>query len=363
MKKPETVFVERIEGSLFPYVVDFFGREALEQLGSILDWGNRYHRQEQFQNWDRVIAMLAQGVDTLYDGWHQDGKRAIHSPQGILRRIQNSLLRCFQNLYRYRRNSTSYGLGSSEIDCVVKHRFSDYQLGLDLANAFHQITPPRINEAVDGAFSKLLLYLMTVDKKIVDGEKKCFERLYFEVLPDEERFAKRVLPQGGPNSSFIFELCLQPLDEKLARVAKKHDLLITRYVDNIQVTSSKPIGIKIHREVERAIEEDFKLNKKKTRKLGRKSMANPLRMLGLIILPEGRIRIRRDRSKKFEAVFHRAIIELMKDPYSPRTKQKVLEADGIIGYLEELRHKPGGEISPRLAKKIHSYKRTKKVSG
>ncbi|MFA6534326.1 MAG: reverse transcriptase domain-containing protein [Patescibacteria group bacterium] len=50
--------------------------------------------------------------------------------------------------------------------------------------------------------------------------------------PTDPRF-RSSLPQGAPTSPRLFDLCLQPLDKKLQRLAKKIGGVYTRYADNI----------------------------------------------------------------------------------------------------------------------------------
>lgn len=94
------------------------------------------------------------------------------------------------------------------------------------------------------------------------------------------------LPQGAPTSPYLANLVFDPIDYILMEFAEKHDLVYTRYADDL--TFSADFGLeKLQEKIITLIEENgFQVNKKKTH-----IMEKPYRKIitGLIVTDEVRV--------------------------------------------------------------------------
>lgn len=97
---------------------------------------------------------------------------------------------------------------------------------------------------------------------------------------------KNRLPLGPSTSPALFELaCLLGFDQELIKIGDKFGLTVTRYVDDIQITSSqKPISGEVVECVRAAASRClFKLNEEKVRFFKAEARTQTLPMLGILL--------------------------------------------------------------------------------
>lgn len=223
-------------------------------------------------------------------------------------------------------------IGKSIRAIALKHLESKplFLLNLDLENAFPNVTLKHYQWAL----------------------WKAIQHSTFEDNTDRERWSKVIntlryfflyedrLPLGPSTSPAIFELCcMLGLDQGLERLMIEKGLIITRYVDDIQISSSDPIPEKTVDEVREIVSQSlFELNEKKTVFISAESRSNTLPMLGLFLdLNNNNIQIKREVRERFRAAIFSLTQELQ--TYSPITwREEVKSAkeailDKVIGRI------------------------------
>ncbi|MEF8847142.1 MAG: reverse transcriptase domain-containing protein [Candidatus Paceibacterota bacterium] len=336
-----------------PSAFDLFGYSAMEELSKFLE-----SEKVDFLAARKIVGkLLNDTIDSFYNTWKMIGGRKIVSPKGALKRIQRETLKELYNFYS-KEGSEISGFGSNFVKLLEVHRFSDYQFSIDLASAFNQINSGKVRRALAPYTEKkeskklnlTLSYLLTVDKtQIGSGNSK--ESLLKSFL--KKCFKKRVIPQGAPTSPFLFELVCLDLDQKLGNLARMLNCEVTRHVDDIQFSSKNPISQDKRETILNVVSQDFVVNNKKSCYFER-SMSRPFTMLGMTILPGGRIRIPRKKSDRYRAVLHQ-ICEKIKDGVKPN-KEAINQVNGIMGFINGLKEVKGIDFRNSLKERIEEFK-------
>lgn len=144
-----------------------------------------------------------------------------------------------------------------------------------------------------------------------------------------------VLPIGFPTSPVISNVCLTPFDNDLENYCAMSDLIYTRYADDIVVSGRnrkalEGLDSKLSETLRHHFGDSLRLNrsKRKLTAVGRKT-----RILGMVILPNGRVTIDMKLKKRVEVLLH----------FFVRNRQKFL--DMSAGDLNAGIQKLGGYIN------------------
>ena len=115
-----------------------------------------------------------------------------------------------------------------------------------------------------------------------------------------------VLPVGFPTSPLISNVCLTPFDNDLESYCRSSDLVYTRYADDIVVSAKSREAL---RDVESKLNDlltyhfsghlKFNRAKRKLTTIGRKT-----KIMGMVILPNGKVTIDMELKKKVEVLLH-----------------------------------------------------------
>ena len=115
-----------------------------------------------------------------------------------------------------------------------------------------------------------------------------------------------MLPIGFPTSPVISNMCLTPFDNDLEHYCVRSDLIYTRYADDIVVSGQNRKALeglerKLNELLMHHFEDKLKQNqsKRKITAIGRKT-----RILGMVVLPNGRVTIDMKLKKKVEVLLH-----------------------------------------------------------
>ncbi|MBI2381211.1 MAG: RNA-directed DNA polymerase [Gammaproteobacteria bacterium] len=238
--------------------------------------------------------------------------------------------------------SFAYRKGATLLQAVVPHARSRAFYQTDLERFFDSITSDLIRSALERAATPVsdltnhidhILSLLTIDGK---------------------------LPIGYSTSPILSNACLLGFDERLAGISKERQWIYTRYADDIIISAGDRQTIEEASEVIESclaaeLGEGFRLNpsKSKLTTIGRK-----VKLLGLVILPNGAIAIDRDIKNRIESWLHfyvrdrSRLAKIFEEERSERMEEGLQRLSGLVSYayaadppyLEKLRAKFGATI-------------------
>lgn len=150
---------------------------------------------------------------------HKARKRVLHVPPPELKRVQKQIKKAFDWL-EWPNYVHGFVKGRSNLTAAAIHRGSGFLLTIDFKNAFDSVTLLQVEEALtrhiglDDTVANMLAELATHNGR---------------------------LPQGSPSSPLLFNLVVLDLDSQVFNFCNEHGFAYTRYVDEIIVSSRKPI--------------------------------------------------------------------------------------------------------------------------
>ena len=185
--------------------------------------------------------------------------RFIDAPQAELKIIQTAILK--KILYKYRAHPIATGFikNKSAIDGAKKHLGQKVLLCVDIHNFFGSIKISQV--------TNLLAYLLPKKKEfagLVKDQVKFHKEV--NILAELLTYKSRV-PQGAPTSPVISNLICLSIDKRLKALEKTFKCTVSRYADDIAVSSKDTLQIKelIHELKTILASRGFRLNKEKTR--------------------------------------------------------------------------------------------------
>jgi len=271
------------------------------------------------------------------------GSRTIYKPSKKLKEF-HSFLNGFllEHLLVNQSVSFAYRKGATLLQAVVPHARSRAFYQTDLEQFFGSITSDLIRSTLERSVTPVsdltghldhILDLLTIDGK---------------------------LPIGYSTSPILSNACLLGFDERLESISKERQWIYTRYADDIIISANDRQSIEA---ASRVIEDclatelrgGFRLNAKKSKftTIGRK-----VKLLGLVILPNGAIVIDRDVRNKIETWLHfyisdRSRLErIFEEERSDGMDEGLQRLSGLISYvyaadpvyMEKLRTKFGTTV-------------------
>lgn len=146
------------------------------------------------------------------------GYRTIDIPSPRLRNLQRKLLRILEIVYACKSPAHGFVKGRSHITNAKNHCNRKMVLNIDLKDFFQQIHFGRVM----GMF-KAKPYAIGYEAAMVIAQIACYHK---------------VLPQGAPTSPIISNMISAPLDNQLMKLARKYNLIYTRYCDDITFSTN-----------------------------------------------------------------------------------------------------------------------------
>lgn len=238
--------------------------------------------------------------------------------------------------------SFAYRKGATLLQAVAPHARSRAFYQTDLERFFDSITSDLVRSVLERAVTPVsdlaehidhILGLLTINGK---------------------------LPIGYSTSPMLSNACLLGFDERLASIGKERQWIYTRYADDIIISAE---GRQAIEDASKVIEsclaaelgDGFTLNPSKTKltTIGRK-----VKLLGLVILPNGAIAIDRDIRHKIESWLHfyvsdrSRLAKIFEDEQSEGMEEGLQRLSGFVSYayaadpsyLEKLRAKFGTTV-------------------
>lgn len=239
-------------------------------------------------------------------------------------------------------SSYAYRKGSNLNQAVLPHTQSKAFFQADFENFFSSINKNLIRKSLEGKetpASDFDGYLDHVLDLITINEK---------------------LPIGYSTSPVISNICLVNFDSALELVCKERNLIYTRYADDIILSADDKKNLEDAEDVilnclNSTVGTEFRINKSKSKltTVGRK-----IKLLGLVILPNGDISVDREVRNRVETWLYFYIKDrarfanLIQDEYNQDIDEGLLKLSGLVSYiasadpayLEKLRTKFGSTV-------------------
>lgn len=242
----------------------------------------------------KIMMILSSGVRSNYSTFDRPkaggGVRTIRTPNEDLMEIQRRINKLILQKQPVSEISQAYVPGSSIAFCADHHWQSRSMVGLDLKDAFGQVS-----------FGKIYLKPRSLKCQIVEGEptytpwapwyvfhqKLAVIELIQQLVDYPNGTGGYFLAQGSPTSPTIFNLACKKMDRRLLRLATNVGGVVTRYGDNIAFSwQEKRVPEKIFNALVRIVKESgFELNDEKTFSIRDGNRGGvPLRLPGVNII-------------------------------------------------------------------------------
>ena len=190
------------------------------------------------------------------------GVRKISSPRGSLKFMLTYLNVIFQAMYEPTDAAMGFVPGRSIADNAAKHVGKKYVFNTDLKDFFPSVRQARIWKIL-----QIKPFFLNVELASVIAGLCCIQ--HPQKKTDRKGKIIGVLPQGSPCSPILTNIVCRNLDRRLQGLAKRFNLIYTRYADDITFSSDYnvfQVESEFMTEFTRiVIDEEFEINDKKTR--------------------------------------------------------------------------------------------------
>lgn len=226
------------------------------------------------------------------------GQRIIAQPAREVKVLQYYLLENLLHRLPVHEIATAYRAGRSIAHNANLHRRNNCLLKLDFVSFFHSITPNDLNRV-----------FRTSNVELEVGDARTINKILF--WSGSKSKTPRFLSIGAPSSPLVSNAVMYDIDVALEEIARNHGVVVSRYADDV-TASADDFGPLL------AFEREFRRLVRRTRhpklefndeKRGLYSKGERRMVTGLIITPESKVSIGRDRKRKISAMIHQAIIE------------------------------------------------------
>lgn len=218
-------------------------------------------------------------------------ERDIIQPSDLLKRVLHFLVK---NVFDYGAIANdvvfSYRKGVNVRHAVIPHSKNRFFFQTDIANFFGSITKYQVEKSVHNGLSKV---------PISDIQK------FADVILDLVSY-KNSLPLGFPTSPAISNMCLLDFDKMMSKQSDKNGVTYTRYADDIILSANDEDAVrneagKINNLLRELVGKKITLNSTKTRYL---RQGQKIKLLGLVVLPNGQVSIDRSDKVEIETMLH-----------------------------------------------------------
>lgn len=214
----------------------------------------------------------------------------------------------------------SYRKGFNSLDAVSKHAHSKYFFQTDIEHFFENLTTPLVRKTI----------LAGAENSPVSDIEKYIDRILELITLNNS------LPLGFSSSPIMSNACLYDFDNKLENYCIRNELIYTRYSDDIIISSLKqePIA-QIETIIEDTLNNTYQgqltLNKQKSKHTRK---GNKVKLLGLAVLPNGKISVDIKIKKEIEILLFHYINDRSKFLDHEKVNQDVTKGiDLLFGYL------------------------------
>ncbi|WP_415015321.1 retron St85 family RNA-directed DNA polymerase [Brevundimonas sp.] len=223
------------------------------------------------------------------------GSRTIAQPSATLKTIQRYLLASKLRAAPVHPAATAYVTGKGIIDNADAHKANRYILKLDFTDFFPSIkVKDWRNYARSGTFTEILI-----------EDSTAYERILFW---GDGGFSPKCLSIGAPTSPHVSNMLMYSFDADVSQAASERGVIYTRYADDLTFSANSRAAIlDTERHVTQLVRKmrspnlSFNESKRGLYGPGERRMVT-----GLIITPERRVSLGRDRKRLISSMVHRA---------------------------------------------------------
>lgn len=254
---------------------------------------------EQHVNWLEKNASILYKVYTIPK---RDGKfRTIEQPTKELKAIQRWLVKRVIAKFPVSECATAYSIGSGIRKNAEAHKESAFTLRMDFQGFFPGFEI--------GSIKKFVLDGIEFVPNLNERDLKFFCNIVC-------RHGRLTI--GAPSSPAITNAMMHSFDQRLLDYCTLNDLVYTRYADDLFISSKSPGKLGVAEQHVRLLAAEFSygkliVNEGKTAFLSRRYRRT---VTGLVITPDGRISLGRERKREIHALVH-------------KFKMGTLEADSV----------------------------------
>lgn len=219
------------------------------------------------------------------------GTRIIEHPSRELKAIQRWIVKTVFDLFPIHKCATAYKKGTSIKINAERHRYTNYTTRYDFLGFFPSFRQERLS-----------LFLSTQNAASEFGLSEQDIEFIGNMICRNGR-----LTIGAPSSPTVSNAMMYAFDQSFANFCDQRDIVYTRYADDLFLSSKKPHSLggledeirRINRSVEHLA---LRINHQKTAYLSRKYGR---RVTGIVITPDRKLSIGRDRKREIKALVHR----------------------------------------------------------
>ncbi|WP_339834683.1 retron St85 family RNA-directed DNA polymerase [uncultured Parvibaculum sp.] len=295
---------------------------------------------------NRIVESAPRRYKEYYIPKRSGGMRLIAQPSRELKVLQRFVLSYALNDLPVHASAMAYAADRNIFDNAKSHRSSDAILKLDFENFFPSIKVRDWHQFLKEKQSG----------KWTDGEVDILSRVLFWGRGVNE---PKCLSIGAPTSPMLSNILLYELDTKIAQLVSSKSVVYTRYADDITISGQSMNAVldierSIYAEVAALKSPRLKFNSKKR---GVYTRAQRRMVTGLILTPESKISIGRERKRAISSLLHKFSLDQL-------TMKDVGYLKGMLAFaianepdfVGRLRSKYGDELIDTVLK-IHLPKR------
>lgn len=268
------------------------------------------------------------------------GTRTIAHPAKELKLIQRIILRNILDKIPVSNIATAYVKDRGIAYNAKMHLRQSWILKLDFTEFFHSIVPTDWDRIVR----------TTNDLKIFSKESDSFHRVLFWGAGGRE---PRCLSIGAPTSPSVSNLICRKMDDWMDEHAKKFDVVVSRYADDITISGDSSAKLlRFERHFVSALESNKGLQLRLNReKRGIYGPGEKKLVTGLVITPDQKLSIGRDRKREISSLVHRYTLGQSDNNTVIRTKGLLAFAVSVEpDFFASLQVKYGTDVISRLMK-------------
>ncbi len=217
----------------------------------------------------------------------------------------------------------SYRKGISTLDAVKPHISSKYFFQTDITSFYSSITQSMIDRVIE--VNRPNLPISDIDK----FHKRILDFISYD----------GILPTGFSTSPLISNSVLIEFDNIFSQYCMNKYLVYTRYSDDIIVSSKNKFDIDVEKIISGFLKElygdAFNLNSSKSRY---SHIGQRIKLLGMVVLPNGDITIDRKQKKEIEILLHfyREDYSRFRDIIGDDLDKGMARISGILNYIKNI---------------------------
>lgn len=277
-----------------------------------------------------VLQLIVDNISRYYITYRikkRNGKtRRIDAPQDPLKTIQKSIVT--EILYNFSAHPIAHGFvkGKSPVTNAKMHVGKEMVLSIDIKNFFNSISRH--------AVLKTLQWIMAQQSELTYEDEDL-------ILLSNLMCYNEVLPQGAPTSPVMSNLVCMGMDRTLSKLAKKANVTLTRYADDIVASGSRAEVITIRTSILSTIYAFHLLPNRKKTKI--REYHQRQQVTGIVVNKKTSIKKQTWRNLRAQ------LYNLLRDGVSlSKTEFQVLR--GRIEWIKSLNPSRGSQLLAQLSK-------------